>query len=119
MTKLIKTVEFLKEKIPSIKLLYEVFGEKDIDVYEPTEEGLDTVQIDRFIPTLKVTVMLNSKDKCKDLPGYREMSNEVPQKVFDEFMNDVDHHLKKNNHKRHLHKKQQHNNIHNNQHDRQ
>lgn len=43
MSKLIKTVELFKEKIPTLYLLYSITADEETDVYIPMEEGLDVV----------------------------------------------------------------------------
>ena len=50
--KLIKATEFLKERIENLSCEYRVDAIKEIDVYEPLEEGLDVVTVENLVPTL-------------------------------------------------------------------
>lgn len=77
MSKLIKTVEALKEKISNLKILYEVVGELEVDIYEPTEEGLDVVEVERHLPTLKAYIRKTANEEYKGKPGYREMQDKI------------------------------------------
>lgn len=47
MAKLIKTVEYFKEKISKFYVLYTIGADEEIDVYNPMEEGLDIVKLTR------------------------------------------------------------------------
>ena len=51
--KIIQSVEFLRKRVKGIHVCYTIESTKFDDVYEPTEEGLDTVTVTRLVASLK------------------------------------------------------------------
>ena len=89
MSKLIKTVEVFKSKIDKFYMRYEIKTDIVVDVYNPMEEGLDVVTIDRPLPVLKCYVSLSEMQEHKNYPGYREIKSDITKDVTKDFLDEV------------------------------
>jgi Alba len=68
--KAVTIAEILKRKMPlhQQNLLSSV---EMVDVYEPVEEGLDTVESHRYVSCMKITLSLSADDLDVSHPGYQ------------------------------------------------
>ena len=69
-SKIIQSVEFLRKWMKGIHVAYEITSTLFKDEYEPMVEGLDTVVLERKVPTLKAYISLTKGDELKSKPGY-------------------------------------------------
>ena len=68
-TKLLTIAEIIKYRVNGLYQINEIGSEIIEDVYEPLEEGLDTLIFKRIIPTFKVTLKIEEPEN-KDHYGF-------------------------------------------------
>jgi ribonuclease P/MRP protein subunit RPP25 len=68
--KAVTIAEILKRKMP-LHQLNVLSSVEMIDVYEPMEEGLDTVESHRYVSCMKITLSLSVDDLDASHPGYQ------------------------------------------------
>lgn len=68
--KAVTIAEILKRKMP-LHQQNVLSSVEMIDVYEPVEEGLDTVESHRYVSCMKITLSLSSDDLDVSHPGYQ------------------------------------------------
>lgn len=64
---------------------YKVDAIKEIDVYYPLEEGLDVVEVENLVPTLRVFLSTSKKEEYEKKPGFMKNENFSLEKS-EEFM---------------------------------
>lgn len=79
-SKVVQTVETLRNRIQGLHVAYEITATEFNDEYHPIEEGLDIITINRKIHTIHATVVLGDASKIEHSLGYLKPSD----KVFDE-----------------------------------
>jgi len=67
----VSCVELIKRIVPGLHQTTELETVEFKDVYEPTEEGLDNVEVSRFVTRLKVTLAVSGKDLDSASLGYQ------------------------------------------------
>jgi ribonuclease P/MRP protein subunit RPP25 len=68
--KAVTIAEILKRKMP-LHQLNDLNSVEMIDVYEPVEEGLDTVESHRYVSCMKITLSLSADNLDVSHPGYQ------------------------------------------------
>jgi ribonuclease P/MRP protein subunit RPP25 len=80
--KAVTIAEILKRKLP-LHQVNSLTSVEMVDVYEPLEEGLDTVTSRRYVSCMIITLSLSARDLDTNDPGYQpplaedEMHNSV------------------------------------------
>lgn len=67
----VSCVELIKRIVPGLHQTTELETVEFKDVYEPTEEGLENVEVSRFVTRLKVTLAVSGKDLDSASLGYQ------------------------------------------------
>jgi len=67
----VSCVELIKRIVPGLHQDTTLETVEFKDVYEPTEEGLQNVEVSRFVTRLKVTLAVNAKDLDTSSLGYQ------------------------------------------------
>ena len=68
--KLVKVIEFLKERMDDLYTMYKVEDVENFEEYEPLEEGLINVKIKKVVPYLTAYLTLDSNNDYENHPGY-------------------------------------------------
>jgi Alba len=68
--KAVTIAEILKRKMP-LHQQNVLSSVEMVDVYEPVEEGLDTVESHRYVSCMKITLSLSADDLDVSHPGYQ------------------------------------------------
>lgn len=93
--KVIQAVEFMRKRVKGLHVLYEIESTAFVDVYEPLENGLDTVEVTRQVPTLKANLSLQKSDKHVEEPGYMAPIADAELLDEDKFKEEVEEHFAK------------------------
>ena len=93
--KAIQTVEFLRHRVKGLHAAYNIESTIFEDKYEPREEGLDPVTLNRNVPTITVKLTLIKGDEIKNHRGY--MTPLAEDKLLDEqkFRREINDHFSK------------------------
>ena len=70
--KAINIVEILKRRVEGLHQINRIKYVKVQDTYEPIEEGLDVVVVDRYLSLIEMTLTKEISHKTKMEPGYQE-----------------------------------------------
>lgn len=62
-SKIIQAVEYLRKRVKGVHVAYVIESTEFLDEYEPTEEGLDRVEIKRLVATLKAHITIEEPEK--------------------------------------------------------
>lgn len=92
--KVIQTVEFLRRRMKGLHIAYDITTTVFKDVYEPLENGLDTVVVDKNVASIEATLSLN-KSEVEKMRGYMAPLDE--KKLLDEnkFKEEIEEHQKR------------------------
>ena len=93
--KVIQTVEFLRRRVKGLHVAYNIETTTFEDKYEPKEEGLDNVVVNRSVPTITATLTIKKGDDIKSYRGY--MPPLAEEKLLDEkrFRDEITEHFNK------------------------
>ncbi len=93
--KVIQAVEYLRKRVKGLHVAYQIESTKFVDEYEPLQEGLDKVTVERLVATLKARVTLTKKEEICNLPGYMTPLDESELLDEQKFKDDVENHFNK------------------------
>ena len=64
------SAEIIRNTLKNLHQLNKITNTTIVDVYEPNEEGLDTVTVQRKMAILEVKLMMNTEENETTEPGY-------------------------------------------------
>ena len=92
--KVIQTVEFLRRRMKGLHIAYDITTTVFKDVYEPMENGLDTVVVEKNVASIEATLSLN-KSEVEKMRGYMAPLDEKKLLDEDKFKEEIEEHQKR------------------------
>mmetsp|Transcript_10784 Transcript_10784/g.40479 ORF Transcript_10784/g.40479 Transcript_10784/m.40479 type:complete len:311 (+) Transcript_10784:68-1000(+) len=71
-SKAVSVAEVLKRRVAGLHQITALASSELVDIYEPLEEGLDTVEHVRYVSCIIITLTKEPSDEQKRHPGYQE-----------------------------------------------
>lgn len=92
--KAINAVEYIRNRVNNLSVIYYIENTKFVDTYVPMLEGLDKVELVRLVPTLRAVLTLNPTSEQQQEAGFMPAIPKDKMKDEEEFKEKIAHHFK-------------------------